>query len=84
LLLKGNFKNMQKLHMIAFLLLIVGGLNWGLEAFGYGIGNFLPSSISMIIYVLVGLSAIVEIVGHKKNCKCCSEGCEPKAPTQQM
>lgn len=60
------------LHKIAFILLIVGGLNWGLEAFGYGIGNYLPANIAMIIYVLVGISAIVEIVGHKKMCKGCT------------
>jgi len=62
------------LHKIAFVLLVIGGLNWGLEALGYGIGNYVPSTVAMIIYALVGVSAIVEIVGHKKTCRNCSSG----------
>lgn len=60
------------LHKIAFWLLIIGGLNWLLEAFGYGIGNYVPESVAMIVYILVGISAIVEIMGHKKICKDCA------------
>ncbi len=60
------------LHKIAFWLLIIGGLNWGLEAFGYGIGNYVPAGLAMLIYVLVGISAIIEIVGHKKTCRNCN------------
>lgn len=71
----------MKLHKVAFVLLIVGGLNWLLEAFGVGIGEFLPSALSMVIYVLVGLSAIYEIATHKKNCKDC---CGPQGMQQPM
>lgn len=60
------------MHKITFILLIIGGLNWGLEAFGYGIGNYLPASVSMIVYVLVGLSALYEVFSHKSFCKECS------------
>ncbi len=60
------------LHKIAFWLLIIGGLNWLLEAFGYGIGNYIPAGLAMVIYILVGASAIVEIVGHKKTCRECT------------
>ena len=62
----------MKLHTIAFTLLIIGGLNWGLEAFGYGLGNYLPSSIMMIVYILVGISALIEVFGHKKLCRNCN------------
>jgi uncharacterized membrane protein YuzA (DUF378 family) len=63
------------LHKIAFVLLIVGGLNWLLEAFGTGLGHWgLPSIVLKIVYILVGLSAIVEIFGHKKLCKNCGNG----------
>ena len=62
---------MEKLHMVTFVLLVVGGLNWLLAAFGYGIGNWLPANVSMIVYVLVGLSAIYEVVTHKTRCKQC-------------
>lgn len=59
--------------MVAFLLLIVGGLNWLLEAFGYGIGAFLPAVVAKAVYILVGLSAIFELVTHKKACKSCED-----------
>lgn len=60
------------MHKVAFILLIVGGLNWLLEAFNSGIGSWgLPDILVTIVYVLVGLSAIYEIATHKKNCKDC-------------
>lgn len=46
---------------IATLLLIVGGLNWGLVAFDYNLVDSLfgvDSTISMIVYGLVGLAAL--------------------------
>jgi len=62
----------MKFHKVTYVLLIIGGLNWGLEAFGFGIGQYLGDSISQIVYILVGLSAIAEIFGHKKLCRNCS------------
>ena len=63
------------LHKIAFLLLAVGGLNWLLVGvFGWEIGSLfggMDAIISRIIYILVGLSALVELFSHKKNCKEC-------------
>ncbi|MEK7575416.1 MAG: DUF378 domain-containing protein [Patescibacteria group bacterium] len=70
---------MKQLHMVTFILLVVGGLNWGLVAFGYNLVDSLlgmGSTASMVVYGLVGLSAVVEIVTHKKNCKDC---CGPAA-----
>jgi hypothetical protein len=62
--------------MVTFLLLVVGGLNWLLFAvMGWDISHFLGGMDSMIaraIYVLVGLSAIFELVTHKSKCKDCS------------
>lgn len=52
---------MKGLHMVAFWLVIVGGLNWGLTAFGWNVVNMLLGSmpqVEMIVYVLVGLSAL--------------------------
>jgi uncharacterized membrane protein YuzA (DUF378 family) len=66
---------MKILHMVAFILLVVGGLNWLLVAFGWNLVDMIfgaGSTLSMIIYILVGLSAIYETVMHKKNCKMCS------------
>lgn len=64
---------MKILNLIALILLVVGGLNWGLV----GIFNFdlvatifgHMSLISRIVYALVGLSAIVVAVSAKKVIK---------------
>lgn len=55
---------MQKLNVldiIAIVLVVIGGLNWGLVAFGYNLVNMIFGSIYWLeatIYALVGLSAI--------------------------
>jgi hypothetical protein len=49
------------LDTIAFVLVIVGGLNWGLIAFNFNLVTFLFGSMSWlvtIVYLLVGLSAV--------------------------
>ncbi len=64
--------------MVTFILLVIGGLNWLLVgAFGWDVGQLfggMSAGISRLIYVLVGLSAIVEVATHKKNCKMCEAG----------
>ncbi len=67
---------MKILHMVAFVLIIVGALNIGLTAIGYDVLNMITGSIpalSLAISILIGLSAVYELVTHKKNCKCCSD-----------
>ena len=60
------------LHMISWILLVVGGLNWGLVgAFDLNVVGYLGDTLSMIVYILVGLSAVYELLTHKKNCKMC-------------
>lgn len=71
---------MKGLHTVTWILLVVGGLNWGLEVFGWGIDSFLPSGVTSLVYLLVGISALVEIFTHKNNCK----QCESKTPMQPM
>lgn len=61
----------MNLHKITFLLLVIGGLNWLLEVFGWGVGQWLPMRVEQLVYVLVGLSAIYEIVSHPKLCTEC-------------
>ena len=68
---------MKYLHMIAFILLIVGGLNWLLVAFNYNLVDMIfgaGSTLSMLIYILVGLSAIYLVATHKKDCRVCASG----------
>jgi len=81
---------MKAVHKIAFILLVIGGLNWLLVGLGIWfngnwnvVDNLLVagSTLSSIVYVLVGLSAIVLLCTHKKNCKCCdSSASAPVAP----
>ena len=74
---------MKALHMGAWILLIVGGLNWLLV----GLGGFMGSdwnivamilgsvpALEWLVYVLVGLSAVYELIGHRKNCRVCGSG----------
>lgn len=67
---------MKFLHIIAFILLLVGGLNWGVWALtGWDVGQLLggmDSAAARVVYVLVGLAALVEIATHKGNCKACA------------
>lgn len=67
----------MKLHKIAFILLIIGGVNWLLVGLlGQDLFNLLGMNMSdmipKVVYILVGLSAIVEVVGHKNSCKDCA------------
>lgn len=69
---------MKGLHMIAFILLIIGGLNWLLVGLGiWDVGNLFGGQdaiVSRIIYILVGLAALFELVSHKSACKMCNKG----------
>jgi len=63
---------LKVLHIIAFILLIVGGLNWGLFGlFHLDLVAYLPVLLAKIVYVLVGVAALLEIFTHKTNCKAC-------------
>lgn len=69
---------MKFIHGLAFVLVIVGGLNWlCFGIFGWDIGMFLGGAEGMkgmlprIIYVLVGLSAVWLIFNHRNECKWC-------------
>ena len=63
------------MHKVAFIILVIGGLNWLLSVLGWEVGSRLlggsDSTLSTVLYVLVGLSAIYEIATHGKRCKKC-------------
>ncbi len=74
---------MKALHMVAFILVAVGGLNWGMIGLGGLTGadwnivaKILGSwpQVESIVYVLVGLSTVWLIIGHKKECRMCMGG----------
>lgn len=72
------------LHMVTWILVIVGGLNWLLFGlFGWEVGALfggMETAIAKIIYILVGLSAIYELTCHKKICKMCEGMSSPTPP----
>ncbi len=67
---------MKTLHMISFTLVVVGGLNWGLLGlFNFNLVNAILGSVGgleKLVYVLVGVSAVILMLGHKGDCKTCS------------
>lgn len=79
---KGCCKGVCIASMVARILVIVGGLNWGLFGIGMLMGKdwnvihmifgTMPT-IEAIIYILVGLAAVVGIFGCR--CKKCMEAC---------
>lgn len=67
---------MKALHMVAFTLLIVGGLNWGLWAllnFNLVETIFGGLGLSKIVYILVGVSAVYIAATHMSDCKVCGK-----------
>lgn len=79
---------MKTVHMVAFILLVIGGLNWLLVGlFQWDIGALfggMDAVISRLIYILVGLAAISEAVTHKQNCKQCAPSMASSAPSSSM
>jgi len=68
----------MKIHTITFILLVIGGLNWLLMGiFGWDIGEKIlggtDATLSRLIYILVGLSALYEVATHKGLCKMCDK-----------
>lgn len=76
-----HINTMKLMHVLAFILVVVGGLNWGLV----GLGGFMMAdwnlvhmlvgawpTLEWLVYILVGLSAAWMLMTHKKDCKECS------------
>ena len=80
---------MKATHCVAFILAVVGGINWGLVGLGgfFGgdwnlvdmlLGNW--PVVANLVYVLVGLSALYLVFTHKHDCKCCDSKSMGQAP----
>lgn len=74
-------RTMKILHIVAFLLTIVGALNWGLVGIGmlmnadYNLVHLLVGSwptLEAVVYVLVGLSGVALLATHRSDCKTCN------------
>ena len=63
---RSEGKSMRALNVITLVLLIVGGLNWGLVGlFDFDLVAALfgeKSTLARIVYILVGLSAVWQII----------------------
>jgi uncharacterized membrane protein YuzA (DUF378 family) len=68
---------MKAVHMVSWILLIIGGLNWlvvGVAGSSWDLVAKLlgaDSILAKIVYILVGLSALISLFTHKKDCKAC-------------
>lgn len=68
----------KQLHMVTYLLVFVGALNWGLVGlFDFNLVSTLLGSYPMLerlVYILVGLSAVYDMAMlHKWYCKVCGD-----------
>jgi hypothetical protein len=63
----------MKIHTIAFILLVIGGINWLLVGIvsGWDLANYVGASVARVVYILVGISAIYEVAMHKQFCRNC-------------
>lgn len=69
--------NNKMLHMVAFVLVVVGAVNWGLV----GLADFnlvemvlgMESTLTTVVYVLVGVSGVWLAITHSADCKTCGK-----------
>lgn len=72
--------HMKWLHIVTWILIVVGALNWGLV----GVSGFMGANWNLVnlifgsmpalegvVYILVGLAGVYELVMHRKNCVTC-------------
>ena len=72
--IRKGVTRMKFLHILTFILVVVGGLNWGLVALKFNLVTTLVGkwpTLEMLVYLLVGLSAVYQLLTHKKDCKAC-------------
>lgn len=62
--------------MVAYILLFVGGLNWGLVGLlNLNLVELIFGSwpvVVKVVYILVGVGAVYAVATHMKDCKVCS------------
>lgn len=68
---------MKWLHMVSFLLMVVGAVTWGTVAlFQFNLVDMVfteGSQLGQLVYVLVGVSGLYQLATHKSDCKTCSK-----------
>ncbi len=70
-------KPTKEVHMVTYILVIVGALNWGLMGlFDFNLVNMILGSIPVLeklVYIAVGASAVYEFAIHMQTCKLCGK-----------
>ena len=73
---------MKTMHMIAYTLLFIGGLNWGLIGlFNLNLVMLLFGawpSVVMLVYILVGVAAVYVAATHMSDCMMCAKMAKKK------
>jgi uncharacterized membrane protein YuzA (DUF378 family) len=81
-------------HKICKILVLVGGLNWGLVGVGMLMGSdwnvvkmifgSMPT-VEAVVYVVVGLGAVMQIFGCRcKKCMAACASCGPESMDKKM
>lgn len=76
---------MKGLHTLAFVLVVVGALNWGLVGLAgfaspgsdWNVVHMVLGSWPMVeglVYVLVGIGAVILVSTHRRDCRYCGAG----------
>ncbi|MFC1626713.1 DUF378 domain-containing protein [Patescibacteria group bacterium] len=68
-------KSIKLFHMVAFIFVCIGGLNWGLiGSFDINLLTLLfgeAPQIEKLLYILIGISAVYLFATHSNDCKTC-------------
>ena len=66
---------MKSVHQLAYLVMWVGGLNWGLMGvFNLNLVNTVlgtAPALERLVYILVGVATVYTLATHKEYCKYC-------------
>lgn len=66
----------RQIHLVTFTLAMIGALNWGLVGLlKFNLVEMLFGAwpgVVMVVYVLVGASAVYEFATHQSRCKDCA------------
>jgi len=89
----ADYELIDVVYIIAFVLVVIGGLNWGASALNYNLVDKLlgqGSTAGSVVYYTVALSALLLVIGllskrihftKDENCQKKGTGCPPFCTT---
>ena len=78
---------MRALHLLTLFLIIIGGLNWGLVGlfdFNLVLALFGATALTRIIYILVGLSALWQLIPFSQSLTTTGKAGRTTVPTGRV